>query len=379
MANTSSIAANRPEIWAKETFRAAMDKLFFKQKNLMGTGENVIVKEKSELNKSKGDTIDLSLVGKLSGNGITGDNELEGNEEAQDSYNEQIVIDQIRNAIRLTGKLDEQTNGYDMRVEAKAALSTWIAEFLERQIFMKLAGVNNLLLTDVYGTVVGARSCWSNTPDEYPDADTTANGGGVRYSCADVTGGATSLASTDIMTPYLIDRMKAKMAQANPIIQPLMIGGKECYVMFVHPRQAFDLRRNAEFQQAMREAAIRGPENPIFTGALGIWNDVVLHEHRYCPYLDLDVAGNNYGDDDGGTDYAAVDAYRAIICGQNAVGLAMAGGSVNWEEETFDYGNKTGFAVGFIGGVQKLMFATGTSGASVENGVMVLDTAATAV
>lgn len=372
MSNTVSIDALRPEIWAKETFRAAMDNLFFKQKNLMGSGDNVIVKEKTELNKAKGDTITMGLTAKLSGNGVTGDSELEGNEEAQDSYSEQIVIDQIRNAWRSTGKLDEQKNGYDMRAEGKAALATWIAEFIEKQIFMKLGGVANTSLTDIYGTVVGARCAWSNTPDEYSDTDTNL-GYGNRYLCADYGAGATSLAATDLLTPLLIDRLKAKAEAANPIIKPLMISGKPHFVMFVHPRQAYDLKRNAEFQQARREAEVRGSENPIFTGALGIWNGVVLHEHRYCPYLDISVAGNNFGSSNSGTDYAAVDAYRAILCGQNAVGFAFAGGSVFWEEKTFDYGNKFGVAVGFIGGCQKLMFN------SLENGVLVLDTAATEV
>ena len=372
MANTVSIAANRPEIWSKEVFRSAMDKLFFKQKNLMGTGDNVIVKEKTELKGKRGDTIDLMMVAKLSGDAITGDNEAEGNEEAQNSYNETLLIDQARKPIRLTGLLDEQINGYDMRVEAKAALSSWMAEFLERQIFLKLAGIGNVTLTDVDGNVVGTQCAWSNTPTLIAHADTLA-GYGSRYFCAEYTsGGATGLAATDVMTPYLIDRMKSKMTQAKPIIKPLMIKGKEMYVMFVHPRQAFDLWRNPEFQQSMREAADRGSENPIFTGALGIRNGVIIHEHPYVPFLDISVAGHNFTAAASGTDYAAVDAYRAIICGQNAAGFAQVN-KVKWVEKSFDYENQTGFCISFMGGVDKLMFN------SLENGCMVLDTAATAV
>lgn len=371
MANTTSNSALRPEIWAKETIMASEDKLFFKQKNLMGTGENVIVKVKEDLKKSKGDTITMSLTAKLSGNGVAGDDELEGNEEAMSSYEESILIDQIRNAVRLTGKLDEKKNGFNMRTAAKEDLSTWVAEFKEKQIFMKLAGVTNITLTDIYGTVVGARALWSNTPTQIAAADTNA-GYGNRYLCADYVAGATSLVATDILTPLLIDRAKAKIVQANPIIKPLKVDGQDLYVMFVHPRQAYDLRRNAEFQQAMREAMNRGKDNPIFSGALGIWNGIVIHEHRYVPYLDIDVALDNFSSPTVGTDFATVDAYRAILCGQNACGFADAGG-VTWTEEKFDYQNKTGFEIGFIGGFDKLMFN------SLENGVVVIDTAATAV
>ena len=85
------------------------------------------------------------------GSGVTGDDELEGQEEAISSYNETVAVDQLRHAIRLTGALDEQENAYDMRTDAKNKLRDWLVGIKERMIFLKLAGVTNTTLTNVSG------------------------------------------------------------------------------------------------------------------------------------------------------------------------------------------------------------------------------------
>lgn len=371
MANTVSVDALRPEIWQKALYQDVIDNLYFSKNGMMGKDENAIVQLKDELSKQQGDTITIGLTTKLSGAGVSGDNELEGNEEAISAYSEAIAIDQKRFAVRLTGKLDEQKNAYDMRSDAKNKLSIRMQEFIERQIFLKLGGVTNVLLNDIAGVTVGADCAWSNTPDYIPDADTAA-GYGDRYLGADYTSGATSLAATDLISPELISRTKIKAMVASPKIRPIRINGKDHYVMFIHPYQAFDLKNNATFAQAQREADTRGKENSIFTGALGIWDGVVIHEHEYVPFLDISVAGHSFRGAAAGTDFA-VDACRALLCGKQAAAFAKAKNPNGWVEKSFDYNNKTGFATGIIGGIQKIMFN------SKEYGVVALDTAITAL
>ncbi|MBK8652154.1 MAG: DUF4043 family protein [Elusimicrobia bacterium] len=48
------------------------------------------------------------MVARLGGDNVTGDDELEGNEESMSSYAEVVAIDQIHNAVRLTGQLDNR-------------------------------------------------------------------------------------------------------------------------------------------------------------------------------------------------------------------------------------------------------------------------------
>jgi N4-gp56 family major capsid protein len=372
VSNTVSTAALRPEIWQKELYKDVIDNLYFTQNGLMGEGEDNIVQIKKDLMKQNGDQITIPLTAKLSGNGVTGDAELEGNEEAISPYSDAIVISQKRFAVRLTGKLDEQMNAFDMRQDAKNKLSVRLQEFIERQIFFKLAGVNNTSLTDINNVIVAADCAWSNAPDRVPNADTTA-GYGPRYLQADYTAG--SLATTDLLTPALISMAKVKAMTASPQVLPLKISGRNYYVMFIHPWQAMDLKNNATFAQAQREADVRGDENKIFTGALGIWDGVVIKEHEYVPFLD--VTGGLGGDMDNfyeavgsGTDFAN-DAFRALLCGKQAVAFAQCKNDNGWVEETFDYKNKVGFATGIIGGIQKVTFN------SKDYGVIAVDTYAT--
>src|SRR3990167_9098524 len=133
MAQTVTIDALRQELWGKELMDDAMRDV----KNIlrfMGEDENNVVQVSRELSKKGGDTETFGLVTRLSGDGVTGDDELEGNEEAMSSYAEQVAIDQIRNAVRLKGKLDAQKVVYDQIKPAKANLRIWMKEFLSRQL-----------------------------------------------------------------------------------------------------------------------------------------------------------------------------------------------------------------------------------------------------
>jgi N4-gp56 family major capsid protein len=368
--NTVTLDANRQELWSKQLFADIIDGLYFNESGLMGEGDNNIIQLKSDLMKDAGDTITMPLSAKLTGAGVSGDDELEGNEESISSYSESVLIDQKRFGVRLKGKLDERKVAYAIRTDAKDKLKIRLMEFLERQIFLKLGGVTNTGINDVNGVVVAVDAAWSNTPTYIPDADEAA-GSGNRYLCAN-TSGTDALAATDLITPTLISKARIKARLASPKLVPLRIKGKDYYVMWIHPWQAYDLRNNAQFAQAQRDAMPRGDDNPIFTSALGVWDGVIIYEHEYVPFLDVSVAGNSFRGSSTGTD-CAVDCFRALLCGRQAAVWAKCQGDNGWVEKTFDYDNKVGFATSMIGGIDKIMFN------SKEYGVIAIDTAATSL
>lgn len=370
--NTVSIDALRQELWEKQLFADIIDGLYFNESGLMGEDENNIIQVKADLMKEPGDTDTVGLTAKLTSAGVSGDDELEGNEEAINSYSDSVLIDQKRFAVRLKGKLDEGKVAYSMRTDAKNKLVIRLQEFIERQSFLKLAGVTNTALVDINGVTYSADCNWSNTPTFIPDADEAA-GSGNRYICAN-TSGTDALAATDLLTPTLISKAKIKARLASPKIQPLRIDGRDHYVMWIHPWQAYDLKNNAQFAQAMREAEVRGQTNPIFTGALGVWDGVILYEHEYVPFLQTTggSASNSFRGVSTGTD-CAVNAFRALLCGKQALVFLKCKNDNGWVEKSFDYDNKTGFATGVIGGIDKIMFN------SKEYGVIAVDTAATAL
>lgn len=370
MANTVTIDALRQELWSKEL----LDDVMRDVKNVMqfaGEGSNNVVQISRELMKKKGDTETFGLVARLSGDGVTGDAELEGNEESMSSYSEQVSIDQIRNAVRLKGKLDAQKVVYDQIKEARENLRIWMKEFICRQIFFKLGGVTNTTLTDVNGVTVGGRAAWSNTPDYIPDADTAYTGNRYRYLNA---GGVTaaSMTSSHTMTLDVVTDAVTKAKLANPQIQPLERDGESFYVMFLHPLQARDIRKSSDWKTAQQDAQRRGEKNPVFRGALGYWSNVLLLENEFVPWLDVSAAGNSFRGAATGTNFA-VDTARALLCGRQAVLMAEASNPDALVVETFDYKNKDGVACNFIGGIQKSVFN------SKEFGVIAVDSyAATA-
>lgn len=367
--NSQSIDALRPEVWGKDLYADVMDQLYFTENGLMGEDDNNIVQIKPDLKNKKGDTVTFGLTAKLATTGVTGDSELEGNESYITPYSQSVAIDQWRDGVRLDGILDERKNAYNMRMDAKGKLKILLQETIERQVFLKLAGVRNTNLVDVGGVVVGTLATFSNSPAVVPAADEAA-GFGNRYLCANLAQGTDSLTVANKMTPTLISRAKVKAQLATPRIQPLKVNGKDYYILFIHPWQAYDLKYDGTFLQAMREAEVRGKENPIFAGALGIWDGVIIKEHEYVPFLDVSVlATDNFAGDGAGTT-CAVDCFRALFCGKQAMVYAQCETPNAWVEKTFDYDNQTGFAVGMIAGFQKTAFN------SKDYAVIAIDTAA---
>ena len=88
--------------WAKNCWEAGLRKCFFQR--FTGNSSDNIVQIKTDLQKGRGDSINIPLLLPLKGTGISGDNMLEGNEEAMIYRSFDVSIDQVRNAVRLTGR-----------------------------------------------------------------------------------------------------------------------------------------------------------------------------------------------------------------------------------------------------------------------------------
>lgn len=367
MANTVTIDALRQELWSKDL----LDDVMRDVENIMrfaGEDVNNVVQINRDLMKSKGDTETFGLVARLAGFGVTGDDELEGNEESMNSFSEQVLIDQIRNAVRLKGKLDAQKVVYDQIKPARQNLRVWMKEFLAQQILLKLGGVTNTALVDVNGVVVGTRALWSNTPDFIPDADEAYTGSRLRYMNAGGVSTA-SLSSGNKMTLDVVTDAATMATLANPKIQRISGDGEDFYVMYLHPLSARDIRKSSDWKTAQENAKERSDKNPVFRGALGYWSNVLLLENEFVPWLDVSVAGNSFRGSGTGTD-CAVDTARNLLCGRQAVLVAEASNPEALVVEQFDYKNKDGVAGSFIGGCQKPLFN------SKEFGVIAVDAAA---
>ncbi len=332
MARSLTISALRPALWRKQLFADVRDLLFMSR--FMGKTEQSMIQELEDLKKKKGSNITFGLGMKLSGTGVTGDAELEGNEESMVDYDEDLAIDQLRHAVRLTGEMDEKKSAYEMRVSAKNRLADWWAERLDQEILDKLCGK--------------ASSTFSNTPTAA--AATRSIFAGGQSSVGNLT-------TAMKMDTKVLDAAKETAKLATPRIRPLKIDGKPHYVAILHPYSLTALRQDPVYNQAVRDARGRGKDNPIFSGADEIYNGIIIHEHEYV-----------YTATDGDT---SARVARNILCGQQAAVFGW-GKPVKWVEKKFDFDNQWGISVGAIFGVIKPIFN------ALDYGVMTMFTAADA-
>lgn len=353
MANTE-YGVNHPlavKHWSRRLFREALKQTYFRK--FMSTDSNGLVYVKTETQKDAGDRIRVGLRMQLNGDGILSDNTLEGNEEALVTYSDDVYIDQLRHAVRSAGRMSEQRVPFSVREEARVGLTDWWADRFDTAFFNHLAGA-------AYQTDL--RYAGSNT---IVDATSTriyrAGGGADDPTVASAT-------ASNVMKLEYIDYAVEMAKTASPLIRPIRINGGEHFVMFLHPYQVTDLRTNTSTGQWLdiQKAAMQGgmvSKNPIFNGALGMYNNVILHESTRVPYGLSTSSTQHY-------------SRRAIFCGAQALCMAFGQGygdaSMRWEEEFFDFKNQLGVAAGCIYGIKKSQFN------SVDFGTIVVVTSAVA-
>lgn len=290
--------------WAESTWTAAMNNIFFGK--FTGKDAGSIVQIQTDLSKdNNGDTIVIPLLMKLKGEGVTGDAVLEGNEEALVYRDMAVTINQYRNGVRLAGKFNEKKSKLKMRTDAKTALQTWLTEKIDGMLFDALT--------------------------ENPSSDRVVFAGSATDEAA--------LTAADKFNTDIIGKAK-RIATTDPNakIRPVMVNGGKYYVMIIDPWQARDLKNDAKWLEAQRNAAPRSNDNPIFTGALGMYDGVVIHENDQIHRTETGASNTKVG--------------HALFLGAQAAAFAE-GSPAEWNEDDFDYHNQKGFAIGRIFGVKK--------------------------
>lgn len=123
------------KLWSKKLLREAIKTTWFKK--FMGEGKDSLIYQLPETKKTAGDKVTYGLRTVLSGNGVSGDGTLEGVEESLNFYNDSVTLDQLRHAVRSSGKMSEQRVPYSVREEARLALTDWWAERINKIVLVK--------------------------------------------------------------------------------------------------------------------------------------------------------------------------------------------------------------------------------------------------
>lgn len=347
---TSSGLAKK--VWAQDYFEKFLDQLVLKP--YMGTDASAMIHMKEDLARQGGDALTFALLGALDGEGISGDSVLEGSEEELPSYSQQVVINQFRNAIRTTGKLSDQRYPFSIREALRPALINWQQQFVERKVFLQMQTVDTVLYS---AATSGQKNTWNvNNSDRILYGVSTAN-----YNATHATALSNVDASSDVLSPAQITAAKTMAKVADPLIRPLrMENGEEVFVLFAHPKCTRDLKLSDDWKNANRYAMPRGDSNPLFTGALGSFDGVIVVESAKVPIVS-------------GVGASSIDVAQNFLCGAQAILWAqggMGGDRVSVVEKEFDYDNQVGVAIASMWECAKARFAVGASGAYKDHGIV---------
>jgi N4-gp56 family major capsid protein len=341
--------------WKDQAFQEYLSLLVLAK--YMGTDENAMIQVSEELMKAKGDKVVFSLISALSGSGVQGDSTLEGNEEELLSYEQSVTIDLFRNAVKLNGKMSEKRYPWSIWEKAKPALNNWKSQFDEIRAFLKMGAIDDVLYA---AASESQKDTWlANNNDRVIFGAATSNNSANDHSACLSNVDST----TDVLNTAHLSLCKRMAKMARPRIRPLKVPNgpsTEVYVYFAHPYTVRSLKADSAWSNAQQNGMPRGLDNPLFTGAIGMWDGIVVVETDKIAVLD-DV-GN-------GTS----DVAQNFLCGAQAMLWALGGvegDRLGFQEEAFDYKNKKGVAIESMYEVVKARFATGAAGVTKDHGVL---------
>lgn len=342
--NFAALTSQQKLVWSRDVWSQARDQMFIKK--FIGTGEGALIQRITELTKTeKGEQVIMHLVADLVDDGVIGDNEREGNEEAMQSYNQVLNIDLISHGVKNKGKLAEQKTVIKFRDMGKDRLAYWLANRVDQLAFLTMSGLAYTYKNN------GATRSGSPFPNLSFAADVSAPSS-ARSLMWDGTALATS--STGSITSSYVPSYKMivdLVAYAKEhYVKPLMSGGKEYYCLFVQPGTLAALKKDADYQRAVVGVATKvGEQSPWFTGATVTIDGVVIHEHRLVFHTKGASSGSKWGS--GG----AVNGTRSLLCGAQALGMADLG-PAEWSEKLFQYDSQQGINIDKMFGLLKPKF-----------------------
>lgn len=237
--------------------------------------------------------------------------------------------------------MSEQRVPFSVREEIRMGLEDWWTERLEVSFANQLVGNTGQADTRYTG----------NQATIAPTRLVVGGNHGTEASLSATTTHSLKLSDLD----RAVALAKEPSTSGQPRIRPVTIDGKRYWVVFLHPYAINQLRQDSSTVGAffdVQKAQLQGGkigDNVLLTGASFIYNGCIVHEWNYLPT----IAGTpNSG--------VAANFRRGALCGAQSLAVAVGqGGSPNkmdWNEETFDYGNKLGVEAGMIFGVKKTVF-----------------------
>lgn len=305
---------------------------------LIGSDENSIIVRKDEMNRGPGDQVTCTLFTTPEGDGFSEGERVEGNAESLTNYTDSLVINELGHAVgvRSRNTIDQQRVPFDLRAQANRGLRDWWKDRMSESFFKQVCGYT-------------AETITKRTGMQAPTAPTSGRvirqGGHANDQ---------SITSADTFTLDLIDKAKEIAETADVPVRPIMMGGEEMYVIYIHPYQVTSLRTNTSTGQwqDLQKAAMMGgqvSDNPIWRGSLGMYNNVIIRKA-----FDVTQGVNS------STSAAVTTVRRAVLLGASAAYVAFGQrhgeGRFRMNEELLDHKRELEVSAWSVWGLKKCVY-----------------------
>jgi N4-gp56 family major capsid protein len=348
--------------WGKLAMKWADKNSWFTK--LSGESEDSIIVRRNDLKKEAGDRLTINLVAPLVSDGVVDDEPLDGTEEAMSIYDYTVDLHEYAHCTGINGKLTQKRTDIPLLNVAKNQLGLWWGQKKDTLICKALSGLASADATIAVNAPSTARKWYGG--------ETAA--GAVS---ANMTTDALIADETNyLMGPGVVSVIKRMARTANgktyPKIRPIMMKGKEYYVMLISQYQDKAMRANTNWRNDFLNAAVRGESNPIFSGADYVIDGVLIHVYDKIEER-LGAGGATVGTEafesgDGCTN--TVHVARALFLGAQA-GVELYTDEVEMTPDTSKYGRKPGVGLSSMAGIGKCEFN------GYDFGVITVDTAYT--
>lgn len=359
--NFAALTPQQKLVWSRDTWSAARDQMFIKR--FMGKTQNAMIQVIKELTKSeKGEQALIQLVADLVEDGVIGDNEREGNEEAMQSYAQIITLDLLTHSVRNKGKLAEQKTVIGFREQGRDKLAYWLANRTDQLAFLTLSGISYAYKNN------GAPRIGSPFPLLSFAADVSAPSAkrSLMWDGTSLQQSSTGSITAAFMPKYTMIVDLIAYAKEH-YVRPLKDGGKDYFVLLVAPGTLAALKKDPDYQRAVVAVATKaGTDSPWFTGSTVTVDGAVLHEHNLVYTTKGAPAGSKWGA--GGN----INGTRTLLCGAQALGMVDLG-SPDWVEKLFQYDSSQGINVDKMMGLLKPKFHSIYDDSVEDFGVVAVD------
>jgi len=396
-------------VWAPDTFYDAF--MLMRLQPLIGTTEDDVIRINKDLRAKAGGTVVFECDDELAGAGVGDDGDTTNNSQQLTIKNQSVTVHTRATRTQAAGMQSLQLTSLKgveaFRQRSKRHLSKWQGRVMDLDLLGSLTGEYNenysaaavQTINEVYPS--STRILYlGQSVGSTPDLDNS----GVSYATDALLSAATQ--SDNLFGTLVLQRARRMAVMASPRMRPAKFrqtpasqeksvffepqGGKQgkiigdFFVVLASPYQIESMRSEigaAGFNTMIQNAAARGNDNPIFTGAAIPFLGMIVCEWEQIPYRTgagkttlaegfLLNAGRTATSDPVANTYSIA---RALLLGANA-GIFSWAMPFGWWEDVYDCNKPIVKTEGIYGCKCNCWNASGGTDAGAEVSRIAIDT-----